>query len=178
LVKPIGALCASCHRDPTLDLGGVAKTTIHGPLNTGGCTLCHDAHGGPGGTNLRMPEGELCQSCHEPYTPKELGRLGARIHAPVARGECSACHEPHASRGKALLKDTGNALCRRCHDPARHSHALAPRGTSGFATVPADWPRDGAQFSCTGCHRPHSSPTPRLFTRDRAELCKTCHKGS
>ena len=34
----------------------------------------------------------------------------------VAEGSCGACHDPHESDGKKLLKKSGRELCLSCHD--------------------------------------------------------------
>ncbi|MDF1552049.1 MAG: cytochrome c3 family protein [Deferrisomatales bacterium] len=171
------ALCTGCHSDPTLDLGGVLKPIIHGPLNTVGCGFCHDPHDSPGGRHLRLPVAEMCASCHEELSPASLGAAGATVHRPVAEGHCTACHRPHAGPDKALLRSGGNGLCQGCHDPKRHRHTLVPRIDSAFASVAADWPRDGEALACRGCHLPHSGDGKGLFVRPREELCKTCHGG-
>ncbi len=44
---------------------------------------------------------------------------------------CQACHEPHGGDGAAFLRQTGNALCRSCHDRARVDLAA----TDGEVTI-------------------------------------------
>jgi len=172
------ALCSRCHADPTLDLGGVLKPYVHGPLNTVVCRFCHDPHAGPGGRHLRMPAAVLCISCHDEFAPAAVAGSGDAIHRPVSEGNCAACHLPHAARNKALLRAEGNRLCTACHPPSKHSHTLIPRAASSFAQVPAEWPRDGDVLLCQSCHLPHSGPQKGLLVRSRSELCASCHKGN
>jgi predicted CXXCH cytochrome family protein len=171
-------LCTGCHSDPTLDLGGVLKPVIHGPLNSVGCVFCHDPHGSPGGVHLKLPVAEMCSSCHEEFAPGTPAAAGDTVHRPVAEGRCTACHRPHAGQDRALLRAGGNRLCKTCHDPTRHSHTLVPRSGSSFARVPADWPRDGEELLCRGCHRPHRGAGKGLLVGPREKFCKTCHGGT
>jgi predicted CXXCH cytochrome family protein len=53
----------------------------------------------------------FCLSCHDdPRTGKKA------LHPPVAQGECTACHNPHAGKAKGMLPAAGAALCDECHD--------------------------------------------------------------
>lgn len=171
-------LCTTCHADPTLDLGGVAKPYVHGPLNLEGCSLCHTPHRvteEPG--LLRQPRVDVCASCHEEFGPAALARTGKTVHAPLLQGRCTGCHDPHASSRASLLKADGNALCTGCHNSGRHSHSLRPtnRHQTGAAT-PADWPLDQGQFTCTGCHEPHVAGSARLLAKGgKPALCRACH---
>ena len=67
-------------------------------------------------------------------------------HTPVKNGDCTACHDPHSSDNKALLKTAPiNALCASCHAAqAEPSHALAGKNAVRASHV------DPA--SCTSCH--------------------------
>ncbi len=106
--------------------------------------------------------GEDCLSsgCHQ-----ELGS-GAGMHAPVAAGNCRACHLPHSTAApRLLLVKEVPELCLDCHDTistrmqqAKSRHAPLYR-----------------KRSCLGCHAVHASPYPRLLSKSQPELCLACH---
>jgi predicted CXXCH cytochrome family protein len=68
----------------------------------------------------------------------------------------------------------GNALCLGCHvQPHARHRSTAILGA--LTRVPEDFPREGGELACIGCHVPHQSPNARLFKKPQAELCKICH---
>ncbi|MCC6673430.1 MAG: tetratricopeptide repeat protein [Planctomycetes bacterium] len=100
--------------------------------------------------------------------------LQSRMHA--AGVTCTDCHEPHGAR----LRAEGNALCARCHLPARfdtpahHHHVAGSAGAActachmptktfmvvharhdhGFSVPRPDWTaRYGVPNACSGCHQ-------------------------
>ena len=86
------------------------------------------------------------------------------VHAPVAAGECDACHQssgrPHPGNGSMRLVTAGRALCLACHDdPAK--------GLSFVHPPVAD--------DCTACHNPHQGSHPRLLLQPGGKLCLMCH---
>jgi len=70
-----------------------------------------------------------------------------------------ACHNPHATNLKKLVKDTPPNLCWKCHD--------------NFL--------EGAKFKhevvkdCTRCHNPHASTEDSLLVKNVLTLCGSCH---
>ena len=85
--------------------------------------------------------GELCLSCHEAF---KAGMESAYVHEPIAKGECSKCHNPHASNHGDLLYTEPERICLDCHkellaDAAISIHPVAAEG------------------NCTSCHDPHTS---------------------
>jgi predicted CXXCH cytochrome family protein len=93
-------------------------------------------------------------------------------HAGVT---CSDCHDPHT----ATLRADGNALCTRCHAPARydvpahHHHASASAGTSCVAChMPA------RTYMQIDARRDHSLRVPRpdlTMTTGAPNACTQCH---
>ncbi len=159
----IPALCLRCHDDPRQGPG-----EVHPALEEG-CLVCHDPHAGflPG-YMAAAPPGGPCQECHEVLSE------GVRIHPALDRG-CSACHEPHRAQRGLLLRESGNALCRRCHDTAGHPHTLDP-GRAGRFPEAARFPADGGEFACTGCHDPHGGDRRGLWVWPKEVLCRECHR--
>ncbi|MBI5095235.1 MAG: cytochrome c3 family protein [Candidatus Hydrogenedentes bacterium] len=133
-------LCVGCHDKP-LEAGKTKLTNMkqlladnkewHGPIRDGGCTGCHEAHGGANFRLLKQPypatfysayqpdNYALCFTCHEPMMAKEeftktlTGfRDGDRnmhfLHVNKAdRGRtCRACHEVHASTHPRHIRES------------------------------------------------------------------------
>jgi predicted CXXCH cytochrome family protein len=92
LVVPAEQLCGRCH---TL---GAGKKFVHGPLNAGGCLVCHDPHSSPNPYMLVAVSGESCLRCHERRS------LGAVAGHAEGGGACTACHEAHMSDSPYLLR--------------------------------------------------------------------------
>ena len=119
------------------------------------------------------------------------------------RGECSQCHDQHASRDGqatagpfafALFAPDDNTLCNGCHDtppPAsaylgnvlygQSAHALSTAmvwpGPSPLARPSSDWGK------CVNCHTPHGARDatgviPSLLSGREEAPCLACHDGS
>lgn len=174
--------CGQCHADLA------AKNVVHAAVRTG-CKTCHDqldATSVPHKSKGKAPKGlsaespALCGSCHE----KRLFE-GKLVHAPVAAGMCTACHDPHASNNVGLLKKDPAALCLDCHaDVTKKPHLIVgfsggghPLGDAKKPTAATDPLRSGKPFYCVACHEPHRSDRPRLSRFDKGmQSCQACHK--
>jgi predicted CXXCH cytochrome family protein len=100
-----------------------------------------------------------CLSCHD-----LSASLSARVrHQPAAAGECSACHNPHASRFATLLKGQPGALCGECHGEVQRQ-LQRPVGH-----------RPAVEGRCASCHEPHGGPHAALLRSPNSELCTSCH---
>ncbi len=167
--------CFGCHDDFTRNEDGEELEYVHGPVAEGECLACHNPHYSENRKLLNAwPPGELCVQCHDDKDPRELEE-GETVHEPVKELLCSDCHSPHASPYEYQLVRKGNALCRGCHTSfhSNHRRAEARRPTT---QIPDDFPRNGDDFACLGCHKPHFSENPRLFRKSESKLCFTCHK--
>lgn len=154
LAAPRDASCLACHSRVAAEL----RLRSHHPVRAEGfsplktlsrgkvsCLDCHDAHGGadPQGMLLASLE-DTCARCHP-------GHTGPFVfpHLPEGRreGSCLACHRPHGSPHRDLLKATGRGTCARCHtDLVTH------------------FPAQGC--ASQGCHRDvHGSNKSPLFFR-------------
>jgi len=133
-------LCLSCHdHKDTSKSNGLRnikqeladKKYLHGPIEDGSCTTCHDPHGGDYGNILNgaypasfyapFKKGVygLCFGCHDEAlaTKRETEATGFRngkqnlhfLHvADYRKGRtCMACHQPHASDGEKLINRDG-----------------------------------------------------------------------
>jgi predicted CXXCH cytochrome family protein len=86
------------------------------------------------------------------------------LHDPYAAGDCSDCHNPHASEGDLLFRTNRIAdTCAACHDPAD----LLPKPE--FAHTPV------AEGRCQDCHDAHGSANEALLIVERKQVCWSCH---
>jgi predicted CXXCH cytochrome family protein len=92
LVAPRDRLCFECH-DPVPE-----RAFVHGPLVAGGCLLCHDPHSSPYPRLLLDAAAGSCLDCHE------RGDLVPVPGHEAERGDCTGCHDAHASDRRFLLR--------------------------------------------------------------------------
>ena len=74
--------------------------------------------------------GQLCLTCHEDFKQTMSKKF---IHTPLAQGDCSGCHNPHAADHGMLLAADDTQICFSCHDglvppEAQSSHEIVSRG--------------------------------------------------
>jgi predicted CXXCH cytochrome family protein len=125
------------------------------PALDDGCDGCHTLDGG---VLKAKDQKEACYGCHNDFSKAEGGKK-VFLHAPVAAGECTACHDPHfATRPKLQKLEKG---CFECHDP------FPSEGTVH---------RPVANGECTACHSPHAGAAPKQLVRPGNALCLGCHK--
>ena len=93
LILPIEELCISCH---SID---VRKKYIHGPLASGDCKVCHQAHGSIYPFLLVSEPKEFCLYCHD---RKAIAGKGGE-HKNMEK-QCTFCHDAHSSDKEYLLK--------------------------------------------------------------------------
>ncbi len=104
--------------------------------------------------------GKNCLTCHTAFEDKLKNPF---VHTPLKRGECTGCHNPHASSHGKLLSAGVNHICAKCHktmipEKVRSAH---PDVVSG---------------NCTKCHDPHSSKNKANLVNAGNQLCFGCHK--
>jgi predicted CXXCH cytochrome family protein len=131
---------------------GFETQTFHIDAKKQLCVKCH-ATGEGAGAALN------CASCHAAMARQKA------VHAPVAGGDCSGCHEEKAGKGYpvAYAPDAESETCFNCHDEV----AKAVKNQNPHAAL-----MDG---HCSKCHSPHGSPvTAQVRTRIN-DVCFTCH---
>lgn len=160
---PARGLCLSCHKQQTENAAG-AKKFIHGPVASGACILCHEAHSSWQPKLLIDAPDKLCMTCHAEVIPK--GENGRHIHPPVKEG-CSGCHDAHASDFKFQLRQKTPDLCTTaCHKATKELLASSPV-VHGAVTQ---------EGGCSACHAAHASALPKLQKATQPESCmKGCH---
>ena len=130
----------------------------HEPLEK--CGKCHRPHGLVGGVYLRKPPPALCYQCHAELARKLQAIAPAKRHAPVATGNCGACHDPHNAPGEGLLKKNGEQLCFECHQAEEFERKIR---------------HQPLEKGCGTCHQPHAGKFPGLLESSPDELCRRCH---
>lgn len=141
----------------------VAGRFVHEPAGEGECLECHKSSGEPhpaGGKPGFLPVSsgaELCYRCHDRFGGSKT------VHSPVEEGDCLACHDPHSSDIKGLVRqeDGLSGVCFQCHDQQAFRHRVC------------HGPVDAGE--CTACHMPHQSDNPALLTTEGRKLCTGCH---
>ena len=177
--------CLECHEDKT------KGKAVHSAIQMG-CSTCHNVKSDGTTTTVELvsPKNELCFTCHEKSKEEVL-------HKPYEQGQCTSCHDPHASDFAKQTRAEGNALCLACH---------ADRTVSGdkvklfesqeipaqeFAEIPKILPNDKAQIghpfashpvsgmadptnpaqkiSCLSCHEQHASSQQSMIRTAKNE---------
>jgi predicted CXXCH cytochrome family protein len=83
-------------------------------------------------------------------------------------GRCTACHAPHESDQRPLLKAARADLCKECHKS--HSQFAHPYGPNVLD------PRTGQPMTCLSCHNPHATQYVSLTVASPSRaLCVQCH---
>jgi predicted CXXCH cytochrome family protein len=104
--------------------------------------------------------GKLCLNCHIEFSDKLKKRF---VHTPVKDGDCTGCHNPHASDHGKLLAGSEDKICSLCHSTmipkdARSSHKVVEEG------------------KCILCHDPHAADNKNNLVKTGNELCFSCHE--
>jgi len=168
-------LCFQCHTDKKQDL---EKTVVHAPLYDG-CTTCHDPHSSDAPFHLKAnSQKELCFSCHADFTPEVVQTINESKyqHDPVAKGNCTECHSPHASEYGKLLYAEIKVACFECHQDIGNKVQNAK-----YVHGPVK------ESGCVACHSVHGSNNPyilyeyfpkefyNLYQEGTYKLCFECH---
>lgn len=86
------------------------------------------------------------------------------VHAPLNKGQCSACHNPHVAHYEGLLDKSGTELCFSCHEKEEKTFY------EGVVHKPI---REG---KCLSCHAPHVSSRQGLLKDRLSATCFGCHE--
>jgi predicted CXXCH cytochrome family protein len=155
------------------------------------CLNCHTPHASiDSGSLLKKPVPGLCTSCHRTDQPMFQK---AHMGYPVAKSDCTSCHDPHGSSQPGILwtsvhPPVAARNCAQCHNEASSPDALklrrqgldACRGchselvNEALAQNRIHWPVVDRK-ACLNCHRPHASKETRLLVAGEMQLCGNCH---
>lgn len=145
--------CFRCHDDKRMEF----VLQFHHPIERGKmyCVDCHNPHGDKPyrfvlTDSISNETDATCFKCHS----EQRGPF-VWPHRAMENG-CTACHKPHGSVNRKLLKFSGNMLCLQCHYE------------TSFPTIGsiAHGPRLGKRARCIDCHlRPHGSNVSEDLTQ-------------
>jgi predicted CXXCH cytochrome family protein len=182
---PDRELCVSCHEDIGQRIE--KSPVVHGAVtDQQGCRNCHAGHSSSLPTLLKNSLLDTCLGCHNEEIPLPNGRRVVNMaallrdnpnhHGPIRQGDCSACHNPHASPLPNLLTqsypplfyapfDPDNyKLCFTCHRSELVS-VQDGRGVTEFRQgsrnlhyVHVSGQNRGR--TCRACHEVHASKSP------------------
>lgn len=159
-------ICMECH-----DREQHEET--HQPFMTGACEACHRNHSARPGL-LSAPVNEMCLNCHREIVPSLAAQFS---HPPVRDDDCLSCHMAHGSEVEGLLAEPQQDLCAACHDVEELVVVDGPKTAGGSEPVSGRVTLHSAltEGDCGECHNPHGSPIQSLLTRDKEQLCYSCH---
>lgn len=105
-------------------------------------------------------KGKHCLDCHANFQEKIKSPF---VHTPVKTGNCTGCHNPHASSHGKLLAANPSKVCSGCHtniipEKAMSVHKVAVEG------------------NCVKCHDPHAAGNKFNLLKAGNDLCFDCHK--
>ncbi len=158
LYGPFDPQCISCHQ--RLFPKGYSK---HPPAANWLCRFCHEERG-----HIRIFAGkplDLCTQCH--VNAKHFYRK-KHVHGPVATGDCTACHNPHAGPYPFELTASAHGqICTNCHrDKAVYLQRSPQIYVHGILVG----------LGCTACHDPHASDYRYQLHQGPINLwCTRCH---
>lgn len=122
-----------------------------------------------------------------PWPTTTVNRVTLDPNTASGRVECHTCHDPHNNQFARFLRmsNASAAMCTYCHAKAGYgvsSHATSTQAYTPTVlvgtTVTADRPATTVgEFSCRGCHRPHTSPGRPLLRGAEEVTCYNagCH---
>ncbi len=97
-------LCtASCHIDKTPRRAIRENLWLHNPVARGKCLACHAPHQSSNPFQLRLPEAEVCVSCHAPDTLTRASHLDKTGNEAELTASCRTCHTVHMGVDSQLL---------------------------------------------------------------------------
>lgn len=119
LKENLSSACKECH--PQLE-DAMKEKVVHGALEMGACTSCHNPHFSPRRVFLRAAPQEFCRACHDkPDQGHPFGKHRSFKEGGPSRGalpgsfDCTSCHRPHSGKIPKLLRAPRKELCLNCH---------------------------------------------------------------
>lgn len=190
------SLCRRCHESYTRV---ETDDWVHGPVNQGDCSLCHQAHKSDNPGLLTMAQPAMCFNCHDPGFIQS-DPMHAQLPADV---KCSDCHDPHAAGNRLMLADSRTYArrdavrkveisshaewqrtdCARCHRLDEGNRVV--ENVNAVCLECHDPAKQASTFrsahkpvlegQCVTCHTPHKSTRPHLLHPTAEKMCLTCH---
>lgn len=177
--------CLACHQEQ----GEAFKSTHHGEYlekRKGvdfekSCETCHgpgSLHAGaagdktnPGFATIRTFKNQRSEqvsaACFQCHKDAERSHWAGGPHAR-ANVSCVSCHSVHNAKGEhgELVKASVKETCFQCHSDVK-----------GQMRRSAHMPVDEDKMSCTSCHTPHGTGTPKQLKAESVnQSCYQCHQ--
>ncbi|MDA8418848.1 MAG: cytochrome c3 family protein [Desulfobacteraceae bacterium] len=162
-------VCYDCH--VALKRRNLGYAYIHGPVDMGACTICHNPHAADRPHLLQDDITTLCVNCHGLHAMMKK----KVVHPIIKKAGCTACHDSHGSPNPKQLIKPLYELCISCHKKLakrRNNHPVAGHPTYIKAAVA------GAKdkINCVSCHNPHASDYPEMLPAgELMQVCTHCH---
>ncbi len=175
--KTANAVCGACHFQSESSkapkewqniAGRAFARSTHGRKNLA-CVSCHVGHANGNDKQLAKPSPDLCLGCHAALLESSPGKKAPYTHAPVVKGLCLKCHDPHGSSNSNLVLQNVEKVCVECHDVKDAKLLTAHKG------YPV------ADAKCADCHDPHSHDQKTHLVKVNQHSpfikgkCETCH---
>jgi predicted CXXCH cytochrome family protein len=110
-----------------------------------------------------------CGGCHGDTIKRQ--QLSPTKHEPIKDGNCTACHDPHASNAPLMMANPSIIEgCGACHDWLKHSsHPMGEKFLD---------PRNkNLTIQCLSCHRAHGTEYLHMMPYPTtSDLCTKCHE--
>ncbi|MHB8174788.1 MAG: cytochrome c3 family protein [Nitrospirota bacterium] len=148
--------CLKCHENLSNNV------YVHGPVNVGICTVCHDPNSKPNKYRIEEDDKTLCYSCHDDR--KKIDEKMKLEHGPVGAGMCTVCHDPHGSPFKYQLVKSKNEICLMCHQNDANRWL-------GYSSLHPPFKKG----ECYRCHDPHSANYKYNLKANKKVICLLCH---
>jgi len=176
-IVPEAELCFTCHEDIEEQVD--SRPFHHLPSSGDGtCTPCHSAHGSSLTALLRANELDLCLGCHDEEIINDQGQMipnvaslirsSRYLHGPVQEGNCTSCHEPHASEQQRLLRQGYPPEFYASWDPERYSLCFECHSEQTFVRESTETLTNFRNGS-TNLHYVH------VTKEERGRTCRACH---
>jgi DmsE family decaheme c-type cytochrome len=109
-------VCLDCHQDSFAQFQFNERHRLEEGVVE--CTSCHNPHNPQVGMELGGFKQSVCSDCHA-----DVEGPFVHEHAASRVEGCAACHEPHGSPNRHMLKiQEVGALCYSCHADAPQFH--------------------------------------------------------
>lgn len=171
---------------------------VHAPAAEGRCVECHSPHETERKRLLRDDIPGLCIGCHDKPMEDAEGRTrpsikslfeaagkpaeegGLKLHSPFADGDCTCCHDPHASSNHRLLNEPhigsfyvsyapNRYMCFHCHDERAFAEPRTLEATNfrnGNLNLHYRHVNRPKGRACTVCHEYHASRYDALIREE------------